>query len=127
MSRQSIVDYWFEKAEEDIASARDNLSAGRYQNAVRDEYFACFHAFSSVLTKTGKSFTKHREVRSVFHRDYVRTKKIDVSLGKHYDWLFDNRQKADYRPFAQFEPTQVREIIERSQAFVEEMKRLVVS
>ena len=127
MSRKSIVDYWFEKAEEDIASARDNLSAGRYQNAVRDAYFACFHAFSSVLTKTGKSFTKHREVRSVFHRDYVRTKKIDVSLGKHYDWLFDNRQKADYRPFAQFEPTQVREIIERSQAFVEEMKRLVVS
>ena len=47
MSQQIVIDYWVEKAEEDLASARDNLKSGRYQNAVRDAYFACFHAFSS--------------------------------------------------------------------------------
>ena len=74
MSRQVIIDYWIEKAEEDLASARDNSAAGRFQNAVRDAYFACFHAFSSVLLNSGKTFKKHKEVRSVLHRDYVRTK-----------------------------------------------------
>ena len=49
MSQQIIIDYWVEKAGEDLASARDNLKSGRYQNAVRDAYFACFHAFSAVL------------------------------------------------------------------------------
>jgi len=49
MSKQSIIDYWMEKAREDLASARENLSMGRLVNAVRDAYFACFHAFSSVL------------------------------------------------------------------------------
>ena len=125
MSQQAIIDYWIEKAEEDLASARDNFAAGRFQNAVRDAYFACFHAFSSVILKSGKTFKKHKEVRSVLHRDYVRTNKINVSWGKHYDWLFDNRQKADYRPLVQFDSDQVRDIIEQSQAFVEEMGRLL--
>jgi len=125
MSQQAIIDYWIEKAEEDLASARDNFSAGRFQNAVRDAYFACFHAFSSVILESRKTFKKHKEVRSVLHRDYVRTNKIDVSWGKHYDWLFDNRQKADYRPLVQFDSDQVRDIIEQSQAFVEEMGRLL--
>ena len=125
MSQQAIIDYWIEKAEEDLASARDNFSAGRFQNAVRDAYFACFHAFSSVILESRKTFKKHKEVRSVLHRDYVRTNKIDVSWGKHYDWLFDNRQKADYRPLVLFDSDQVRDIIEQSQAFVEEMGRLL--
>ncbi len=127
MSRQVIIDYWIEKAEEDLASARDNFSAGRFQNAVRDAYFACFHAFSSVILKSGKTFKKHKEVRSALHRDFVRTNKIDVSWGKHYDWLFDNRQKADYRALVQFDSDQVRDIIEQSQAFVEEMKGMLIN
>jgi uncharacterized protein (UPF0332 family) len=53
MSQQIIIDYWVEKAGEDLASARDNLKSGRYQNAVRDAYFACFHAFSAVLLNEG--------------------------------------------------------------------------
>ncbi len=125
MSQQIIIDYWIEKAEEDLGSARDNFSAGRFQNAVRDAYFACFHAFSSAILKSGKTFTKNREVRSALHRDYIRTKKIDVFWGKHYGWLFDNRQKADYRPLVQFDPDQIGEIIQQSEAFVEEMKRLL--
>ncbi len=110
MSQGKIVNYWVEKAEQDLGSAHDNHSNGRLHNAVRDAYFACFHAFSSVLLKSGKAFRKHREVRSILHRDYIKTKKIRVEWGKHYDWLFDNRQKADYRPLVQFDTEQVREI-----------------
>ena len=127
MSQQIIIDYWVEKAGEDLASARENLESGRYQNAVRDAYFACFHAFSSVLLKEGKTFKKHKEVRSMLHRDFIRTKKIDSSWGKHYDWLFDNRHKADYRPLVQFDPDQVKEIIEESEAFVKEMAGLSIN
>jgi uncharacterized protein (UPF0332 family) len=125
MSQQIIIDYWVEKAREDLASARDNLKSGRYQNAVRDAYFACFHAFSSVLIREGKTFKKHKEVRSMLHRDFIRTKKMDRSWGKHYDWLFDNRHKADYRPLIQFDADQVKEIVEESEAFLKEMAGLL--
>lgn len=127
MSQQIIIDYWVEKAGEDLASARDNFKSGRYQNAVRDAYFACFHAFSSVLIKEGTTFKKHKEVRSMLHRDFIRTKKIDSFWGKHYDWLFDNRHKADYRPLVKFDPEQVREIVEESEVFVKEMAGMLKS
>ena len=125
MSQQIIIEYWQEKAAEDLASARDNLKSDRYQNAVRDAYFACFHAFSSVLIKEGKAFKKHKEVRSMLHRDFIRAKKIDSFWGKHYDWLFDNRHKADYRPLVKFDFDQVKEIVEESEAFVKEMTGLL--
>jgi uncharacterized protein (UPF0332 family) len=124
MTRQVIIDYWMDKAQEDLESARDNFSSGRYSNAIRDSYFACFHAFSSVLFKEGRSFKKHKEVRSALHRDYIKNNRIDVFWGKHYDWLFDNRQKADYRPLVQFDPDQVREILEKSGEFISEMKKI---
>jgi len=56
---------------------------------------------------------------------YIRLNNIAPAWGKHYDWLYDNRQKADYRPLVSFEPEQVGEIVEQSQAFVQERKRLL--
>ena len=124
MTQRDIITYWLEKAAQDLASARENLSAGRLQNSVRDAYFACFHSFSAVLIRAGKTFRKHSEVRSILHRDYVRGKKLAVEWGKHYDWLFDNRQKADYRPLVNFDLEQVKDILEKSEGFVLEMRNL---
>jgi uncharacterized protein (UPF0332 family) len=124
MSQREIVVYWLEKAEQDLASAKENLSAGRLQNSVRDAYFACFHSFSAVLIRAGRTFRKHSEVRSILHRDYVKGKKLAVEWGKHYDWLFDNRQKADYRPLVDFDVEQVHDIIEKSEGFVGEMRNM---
>ena len=124
MTQREIIIYWLEKAAQDLASARENLSAGRLQNSVRDAYFACFHSFSAVLIGAGKTFRKHSEVRSILHRDYVKGKKLAVEWGKHYDWLFDNRQKADYRPLVNFDIEQVKEILEKSEGFVCEMRNL---
>ena len=124
MSQKDIIAYWLEKADQDLASAKGNLSAGRLQNSVRDAYFACFHAFSAVLIRTGKTFRKHSEVRSILHRDYVKTKKMAIEWGKHYDWLFDNRQKADYRALVVFDIEQVKDILEKSEGFVREMRSM---
>lgn len=124
MTQREIVVYWLEKAEQDLASAKENLSAGRLQNSVRDAYFACFHSFSAVLIRAGRSFRKHSEVRSILHRDYVKGKKLAVEWGKHYDWLFENRQKADYRPLVDFDVDQVRDIIEKSEGFLGVMKKM---
>jgi uncharacterized protein (UPF0332 family) len=78
----------------------------------------------AVLIKAGKTFRKHSEVRAILHRDYVKGKKLAVEWGKHYDWLFDNRQKADYRPLVDFDDDQVREIIEKSEGFLGVMKNM---
>lgn len=125
MSSKRIIDYWMEKSQDDLASALANGVAGRFQVAVRDAYFCCFHAFSALLLKDNRTFRSHKEVRSALHRDYVRTGIITAKSGKHFDWLFDNRQKVDYRPLVTFEREEIEEILEQSQEFYREMKRLV--
>ena len=79
----------------------------------------------AILFKEGQTFKKHKEVRSALHRDLIRDGKINPIWGKHYDWLFDNRQKADYRPLVQFDRDQVKEIIDQTSAFIKEMERLL--
>ncbi len=80
--------------------------------------------FQQCLISAGKTFRKHSEVRAILHRDYVKGKKLAVEWGKHYDWLFENRQKADYRPLVKFDIEQVKEILEKSVRFVSEMRNL---
>jgi uncharacterized protein (UPF0332 family) len=126
-NQQLIIEYWIEKAHQDLASARDDFSGKRLQNAVSAVYFACFHALAALLFKEGKTFKKHREVRSALHRDYIKTGKIETFWGKHYDWLFENRQKADYHPLVSFDPDQVHKVIEKSEEFVKKMEELVSS
>lgn len=125
MNSNTIIDYWLEKSRDDLASALVNGSAGRLQVAVRDAYFCCFHAFSALLLKDSRTFRSHKEVRSALHRDYVRTGIIEPKWGKHFDWLFDNRQKVDYRPLVTFEHEEIDEILEQSQEFHREIERLV--
>ena len=125
MNTNVIIDYWLEKARDDLASAQENGSARRFQVAVRDAYFCCFHAFSALLLKENRTFRSHKEVRSSLHRDYVRTAVISPQWGKHFDWLFDNRQKVDYRPLVTFEREEIDEILEQSHLFLREMERLV--
>lgn len=125
MSGELIVEYWLEKAREDLASAFENASAGRLQVAVRDAYFCCFHAFSAVLLKDGRSCRSHKEVRAALHREYVKEKRLAPASGKHFDWLFDNRQKVDYRPLVTFEREEVEEILAQSKGFLLEMEGLV--
>jgi hypothetical protein len=63
-----------------------------------------------------------------FGRIYTRSSsglRINISWGKHYDWLFENRQKADHRPLVEFDSEQVRDIIEQSGLFVKDMERLL--
>jgi len=84
MIEREIVVYWLEKAEQDLASAKENLSAGRLQNSVGCLFRLLPFLFSSA-DKAGRTFRKHSEVRSILHRDYVKGKKLAVEWGKHYD------------------------------------------
>lgn len=77
--RTVLVNHWVAKARDDLGSAQVNLQSGRLSNAVRDIYFACFHVVSAFFMNEGKAFKKHSQVRASFHRELIRTGRIDVS------------------------------------------------
>jgi uncharacterized protein (UPF0332 family) len=125
--RTVFVSHWIDKARNDLESAQGNFQSGRLANAVRDIYFACFHVVSALFMKEGKTFKRHSQVRASFHRDLIKTGSIDVSWGPFYEWVFDHRQQADYQPIVEFEPDEVRTILDKAETFVSEMKKLLES
>jgi len=126
MNQQVIIKYWIEKAYQDIQSAQDDLVNNRLQNAVSSGYYTYFHAFSAMLFHDGKQFKKHKQVRSILHRDYVHTVIINHFWAKEYDRFFVNRHKADYQPLVTFDYDEVKQKIDQSFEFVELIENMLI-
>lgn len=122
-SKKEVVRYWMEKADEAIASAMSEQSAGRYGFALNRAYYACFYAASALLFKNNKKFTKHSGVRSALHQYVVKTGVMSEKFGKIYDRLFESRQEGDYLELVEFEKDQVEAAISDAVAFVLEIKK----
>ena len=66
--RSVVVRYWFEKAEESMASARREFEAGSLSFAMNRLYYAAFYAVSALLMTNELSFKKHSVVKLLFIR-----------------------------------------------------------
>ena len=102
--REILVRNWEEKAHEALRAAKLLREAGILDAAVNRAYYACFYSMSAVLTREQKSFRKHSGVRAWLHKEMVKKDRLDVSWGKLFDWLFENRHRADYQSFTRFDP-----------------------
>lgn len=118
--RSAVADYWMDRADQALASARDEIASGRLSFAVNRCYYAAFYAASAVLLARGHRFVKHTGVRAAIHQQLVNPGHLDAELGKLYDRLFHDRQEGDYVEFTHFEP-------EDAERAVADAKRLVAA
>jgi uncharacterized protein (UPF0332 family) len=117
---QDLVHHWLGKAAESLESARSELDAGRQAFAVNRLYYALFYLVTAALTIKGEKHGKHSAVRSSFHREYVRTGKVDKSFGKLYDELFHARHQGDYMPMVTFDEKVIRQQLQDVEKFISE-------
>ena len=64
--------YRLERALEDLATAEDNLSNGRFRASVNRSYYAIFHAARAVLALDGLDFKKHAGVVGTFSKEKLK-------------------------------------------------------
>lgn len=114
----ALVAYRMERAREAIDEAKVLFDAGHVNAYVNRLYYACFYAVSALLLIKGYSTSKHGYLRSLMHREFVKTGMIAEEDGKHFDVLFSNRQKGDYSDFAMFEAEDVVAWLEPTEEFV---------
>ena len=124
-ARRSVVHYWMRKADDALASARSEFSAGRIDFAVNRSYYACFYAASAYLLILGKRFVKHSGVRGAIHQELVKSGALDAKWGRAFDHLFESRQASDYLELYEHEKAQVTELLEQAEGFVGEIKKLL--
>jgi len=125
--RTETVRYWWEKAEECLASAGRESQAGSLSFAMNRLYYAAFYAVSALLMDNDLSFKKHSGVRAAFHQHFIKKEALDRKWGRLYDQLFEDRQEGDYVVFVSFEPDYVEAQLTKCSQFLKELKSLVPS
>lgn len=122
---KELIRYWFEKSQESLDAAYDEMKAGRLSFSVNRIYYACFYAVSAVLLQRELRFKKHSGVRAAFHHDFVKPGMVSLEHGRLYDELFEARQRGDYIGLASFEQKQVEDWLQQANQFVEAIKSLI--
>ena len=114
-----LARYRLVRAREALDEAELLLDQGHANSFVSRLYYGCFYAVSSLLLLEGQSPSKHSGVRALFHQRFVRTGIFKKDMGRFYDRLFDNRQKADYADFVTFDPRDVGPWLSEAKSFVD--------
>lgn len=122
---KALIVYRMECANETVQEARLLFEAGHLRAYVNRLYYACFYAVSALLLTIDKSTSKHSHLRSLLHREFVRTGSIPMEFGRHFDLLFDSRQEGDYSDFVTFKVDEVNPWLERTEQFVHHITELI--
>ncbi len=122
---RALIVYRMERAQEAIDEAKMLFDAGHINAYVNRLYYACFYAVSALLLTKNISTSKHGYLRSLLHREFIKTGLIPEDLGKHFDLLFDSRLESDYADFARFKAEEVAGWLQRAQGFVSHIEGLI--
>ena len=114
----TLINYRLERARESLEEAKLLFDRGHTNTYVNRLYYACFYAVSALLLTEGLSSAKHSGIRSFFHQNFVKTGRLDKSLGQIYDKLYDNRQKSDYVDLINFEAHEVNDWYDEAEKIV---------
>jgi uncharacterized protein (UPF0332 family) len=123
--QRDLILYRMHRACESLDEAKVLFEAAHLNAYVNRLYYACFYAACALLQTKGLSTGKHSYLRSMLHKEFVKTHLIPEHLGRFYDLLFDNRQRGDYSDFVSFDVEQVKPWLQQSQEFVDHIDRLI--
>jgi hypothetical protein len=122
--RSALLQYRLARARETLDEARLLLDGGHANACVNRLYYACFYAVSALLLTEGQASAKHRGVRALFDRYWVKSGRVSAELGRVYRRLFVRRQRGDYDDLVQFQEAEVRAWLADAQRFVSSITQL---
>ena len=122
---RSLIAYRISRAHEALEEARILFDAGHVNSYVNRLYYACFYATSALLLTKNLSTNKHGYLRSLLHKEFVKTGSIPQEMGKHFDLLFTNRQKGDYADLVEFKADEVADWLVQTKTFVSHIEGLI--
>ena len=98
-NKAALANYRLDRTSSELASSRDNLSAGRYAESLSNSYYAIFNSIRAVLALENKDFKKHSGIISYFQVQYIKTGVFSKGISNFIQKAFNLRTKADYEDF----------------------------
>jgi uncharacterized protein (UPF0332 family) len=122
---KDLIQYRLKRAHEAIEEAHVLFKTGHLNACVNRLYYSCFYVVYALLLTKGISTSKHTHLRSLLHRDYIKSGMVAVDMGKHFDLLFNRRQESDYADYVTFKEEEVVPWFERTRSFVRHIEQLI--
>lgn len=124
-SRQSLVCYRLDRADETICEAKLLASENHYNAAMSRLYYACYYAATSLLVANNISSSSHAGVKTQLSLRFVAKGLLDKEHGKTFSRLFEIRHTGDYDDFVYCDKEMVSEYTPKAEAFIQAVKLLL--
>lgn len=98
-SKAEFVYYRVKRSEDTLAEADCLAENGHFSGAVNRLYYACYYIVTALLIDNDIFSSTHVGVRSMFALKFIKTGKMDLSLGKFFNEIFELRHSNDYDDF----------------------------
>ena len=124
-SRNGLIHYRMERANETMQEAGILTEHGHYNAAINRLYYACFYATQAILLKHHIAATTHAGVKSMFGLHFVTKGIISIEHGKTFNTLFEKRHSSDYEAFAYCDKALVDDLTPLAESFIRRIKELL--
>ena len=125
--KKTLIDYRIKRAKETVEEARIAIENDKLFNAENRIYYAIFYIVSALSLKDDYSTSKHFHLMGWFNKNYVKTKKVSIEIGKIYFDAFEKRQKGDYEDLKFFTMEEVETDFQSMLTFIAEIEKLIKS
>lgn len=124
-AQSELITYRLQKARNTLKDADVLATANRWSACINRLYYSCFYAVTALLLHDNLSSSKHTGIRSLFNQHYVKKGKITREWAEFYNDLFEKRQESDYVDFVKFEEDQVKPLLSKAKAFIQQIEDLL--
>jgi uncharacterized protein (UPF0332 family) len=115
------------KAFDTLKEAKALAEAKSWNGVPNRLYYAAFYMVGALLAQNGFIAKTHTGNKSLFFKEFVKTNKIAAHSGDFFQRLFDQLAEGNYTEMASVEEAEVRRLIRETEAFLNEIKIILVS
>ena len=123
--RIEIVKFRLEKANNTFSEIPILLEHKFYRNAANRLYYACYYAATALLINNGYETHTHNGVKTLLGLHYIKENKIEKSLGKMYNQVFNLRQTGDYEDWISIEEDDLKPFLQPAEQFIKIIEKLI--
>ena len=124
-SRQSLIKYRIERANETIQESKLLAKEGYYNAAVNRLYYACFYASLALLAANNMPTSTHAGVKTMLGLHFVSKGVLANEHGKTFSRLFEIRHSGDYDDFVYCDQEMVDEYTPKAVSFIAAVMELL--
>ena len=124
-SKEDLSTYRIERSRESLEEAKILAASQHWNTTANRLYYACFYIASAYLVLNEYEASTHVGVKRIFNKELIASKLIASSSGLLYNKLFNLRQDADYRDFADVSQKEIEPMIDDVETLIEQIIKLI--